>query len=185
MADPPLPDDRPLPAAAAERLLARAAELDAAGGDGPRLAELRSAAAEAGISVPAFDAALAELRDAERTRAAGGRRPRLWAAAVGLAALVAVGGLTVARERPPGSAAPGTVEEAFLLRCLAPGDAAELLRPLVADPAAGVVISPAHAPRVLTVRATRARLEQVRAALARADGGEGAACARVPSGEAR
>jgi hypothetical protein len=63
----------------------------------------------------------------------------------------------VPRGRPPAGAspqaAPPTAGQAFALRCLAPGDAAELIRPLVADRAARIVVSPVRAPHVLTVRA--------------------------------
>lgn len=51
-----------LPEDAAHRLLARAVELDASRGSDITIAQLRDAAAEAGISVAAFDAALAELQ---------------------------------------------------------------------------------------------------------------------------
>lgn len=51
-----------LPEDAAHRLLARAVEPDASRGSEITIAQLREAAAEAGISVAAFDAALAELQ---------------------------------------------------------------------------------------------------------------------------
>jgi hypothetical protein len=173
---------------AADRLLARAAELDAAHRDGATIAELRAAAAEAGISALGFDAALTELHSPERAQVLSSRRPRrklrLWAAAIGLAGLVAAGALAVTRERttPGAFSQAATVEEAFLLHCLSPTDAAELIRPLITDRSTHVVIAPAHAPHVLTVRATRARLQQVRALLERSDGAGAPACARGPSG---
>ena len=49
--------------AARERVLARASEIDAA--RGTRVADLRAAATEAGISAEAFDQALAELESEE------------------------------------------------------------------------------------------------------------------------
>ena len=54
---------------AAARLLARASELDATLAAGATLTDLRTAAAEAGISSGAFDAALAEMRAAEHAPA--------------------------------------------------------------------------------------------------------------------
>ena len=51
------------------------------------------------------------------------------------------------------------VEEAFLLHCLSPGEAAELIRPLLRLGTNTIVHSPARAPRVLTIRATPAQME--------------------------
>jgi hypothetical protein len=59
------PDREVLPAKVAERLLARASELDTGAS---HVAELKQAAMEAGISEAAFEAALAEYRD-EKTAA--------------------------------------------------------------------------------------------------------------------
>src|SRR5688572_4542995 len=59
------PDTEVLPDALATRVLARASELDAAFATGT-VANLRSAAVEAGISSRAFDAALAEVRAADK-----------------------------------------------------------------------------------------------------------------------
>src|SRR5947209_553377 len=57
-------DDVPdrVPADIAARLTARAAEIDAADADNVSVAELRTAAIEAGIGAEAFDAAVAESR---------------------------------------------------------------------------------------------------------------------------
>jgi hypothetical protein len=63
------PDAEVLPAQVAERLLKRASELDAARSAGSAVAELRAAAAEAGISADAFDTALGELQKAEQAPA--------------------------------------------------------------------------------------------------------------------
>jgi hypothetical protein len=58
-------DAERLPVPAAERLLARAAELDAlAESGGVSISHLRRASAEAGIGTEAFDAALAEVPEA-------------------------------------------------------------------------------------------------------------------------
>lgn len=192
MTDERHPDHRPLSSADADRLLRRAAELDA--DRGATVTQLREAAREAGISAAGFDAALAELqhRPAEAPapataprRTDRGVRRRLGAA--GLAVLLAVGAMVAVRNRPSGDAgaAPvtATAEEAFLLRCLAPGEAAELVRPfLAADRSARATIAPDHAPRVLTIRATPARLAQVRALLAERDGAGSPACIAAPAG---
>ena len=60
-------DPQRIPSAAVERLLARAAELDAVDASAVSVDELRSAAVDAGIKSQAFDAALREL----------GRKPAL------------------------------------------------------------------------------------------------------------
>ena len=61
----PKPNPEVLSEPVRTRLLERATELDAAYRVGGTVAELRAAAIEAGILAPAFDAALAEMRDAE------------------------------------------------------------------------------------------------------------------------
>jgi hypothetical protein len=173
--DPRKSDIDTLPTAAAERLLERASQLDSARADEVPVAGLRAAAAEAGISVPAFEAALAELHDGSSagapTVAGPSRRAwRTWIVGAGAAVILAVGALAALRQRllPGGDAVPSvaTAEEAILLRCLTPGDAAELVRPLVQDRASSVRFSPAHAPHVLTVRTTPAQLERVKARIA-------------------
>ena len=98
-----------LPDAIASRLLARASELDALRDDDVAVADLRAAAAEAGISGPAFDAALSELRRTGRvqTSAAVPRRRRglrLGAALVAGAALLAGATFAVTRPTPSKSA---------------------------------------------------------------------------------
>jgi hypothetical protein len=60
----------------AARLLARASELDEARRAGSTVADLRAVAAEAGISAPAFDAALEEVRVAEQERLSDVRHQR-------------------------------------------------------------------------------------------------------------
>ena len=73
---PAYPDSGVLPEAAAERLLARASELDAARRRGAAVSDLRAAAEEAGISPQAFDAALAELNESDAaTRGADAHGP--------------------------------------------------------------------------------------------------------------
>lgn len=113
------------------------------------------------------------------------RRRRTWALGAASVVLVAVGALAVARGRTSAGAAgsPGvpTVEEAILLRCLAPGDAAELVRPLLSDRWSRVVIAPEHAPRVLTVRTTPAQMRRVRAAIAEDERAVRPGCAVRPA----
>lgn len=91
-----------LPDAIASRVLARASELDALGDNHAAVADLRAAAAEAGISGLAFDSALAELHRAGRLQTAkgmprGGRGLRLGAALVAGVALIAGGLFAVTR----------------------------------------------------------------------------------------
>lgn len=175
MKDPrrPGPEREVLSRSVSERLLARAAELDAAQRAGADLATLRAAAAEAGISPTAFDAALAEIRadgQAPAVRPAR-RRPRRWGLVAGASALILVGAIGVGRAVVP--APVPVIEQAFLLRCLAPGEAAELVRPMLERASGTVMVSPARAARVLRVRATPGEMPRVRALLDRQDG---AAC---------
>lgn len=103
-------NDRPpisnvLPDAIASRLLARASELDALRNDDVAVADLRAAAAEAGISAPAFDAALAELRHTGRVPANDGlprrRRGVRSGAALLAGAVVIAAGILVTRLPSP------------------------------------------------------------------------------------
>jgi hypothetical protein len=183
-------DSEVLSEPAAARLLSRASELDAARGAGAAVLELRAAALEAGISARAFDEALAELHGAEQARvpdvrAQPRRRRRLWALAVGVAALIAASSIAVNRALVPSGvaaqAAAPMIQEAFLLRCLSPGEAAELIRPLLDLRTNTVVYSAAQAPRVLTIRATPAQIRNVRSALDRYEGAGSPACARGPA----
>jgi hypothetical protein len=81
---------------AARRLLDRASELEAARGSEVSVAELRDAAREAGITLGAFEQALAEYRGAGSSSSgvAGpvrrGRFARLWPAAVVVAGSLSV-----------------------------------------------------------------------------------------------
>jgi bla regulator protein blaR1 len=85
---------------------------------------------------------------------------------------------------PVGHAAPGgsaIVEEAILLGCLSPGEAAELIRPLLGRDSSMTVVHSVRAPRVLTVRATPAQLGDVKALLQKHERADSAACARRPA----
>lgn len=92
----PTPAGHVIPDVLASRLLARASELDALRSDDLAIADLRAAAAEAGISGPAFDAALSELRRTGRVRTSDGvprrRQVLRWGTAlIAGAALIAAG----------------------------------------------------------------------------------------------
>ena len=175
MKDPhrPVLEREALPNQLSERLLARAAELDAAQRVGANIAELRAAAAEAGISSAAFDTALDELRASQQAPAvqAPRQRPRIGGLALGLLAVILVGSFAIGRAVVP--APLPTIEESFLLRCLPVGEAAELVRPMLEPNAGMVMASPTSAPRVLRVRTTPDQMPVVRAMLDRQDG---AAC---------
>jgi len=94
------PADNVIPGELASRLLARASELDALRSDDLAIVDLRAAAAEAGISGPAFDAALSELRRSGRVRAseeAPHRRTVLrWGSALIAGAALIAGGIFAA-----------------------------------------------------------------------------------------
>jgi hypothetical protein len=150
-----------------EHLLSRAAELD--GAQSTQVGTLRAAAIEAGIQPEAFDAALAEVRAGGATPAQSPRGWLMLSGALGVAVLLAFGIVAASIDVRP---SVRTVEQTFMLRCLAPGDAAAVVRPLMNSAASQIVISP-HAPHVLTVRTTPDQMQRVRAALDRQDG---AAC---------
>lgn len=183
----PSQSDEILPARVAERVLARASELDAALRSGSKVADLRGAAAEAGISPHAFDAALAEVQGAtdsdvqtaaraaiDTSRGARRMRRRLAVFALGFVALVAWFGI---RRAVPAPTTVPTVEQVFLLRCLGAEEAARLVQPLLTDRMSLIRVSPS-APGVLTVRTTPERLPEVRAALER---GDAQACPVTPA----
>ena len=166
----------------AERVLSRASELDAAlRGGTMAVSELRSAAVEAGISPEAFDAALAEVRDAEAAPAPNVAEPpstHRWRWMLGIAAvLLTVGTLGVARVTPNAAGVP-MIERTFLLRCLSAGQAARLVRPVLDLPANRVTASPDG---MLIVNATSAQIEKVQSVLDPYEGAGAPACATAPS----
>jgi hypothetical protein len=171
----------------AERLLARASELDAASA-GATVTELREAAAQAGISHRAFDAALAELQGESASRALASEasprgRGRVLTLVLAATLLIAAGAFAVKRTVVPTGAGAGAnvtaVEEAFLLRCLSGNEAAELVRPLLSREHTTALVR-ATAPRVLTIRATPEQLREVRALLEQHEGTGSTACTSVP-----
>jgi hypothetical protein len=197
---PPKPEAEVLTESVAARLLTRASELDAARLAGVSVSELRAAALEAGISTQAFDAALAELQGAELQGAEQARvpdvsaqprrAPRTRAFAAKVTALVFAAGalilflgrVTTVASAPPG---PPMVEETVLLRCLSPGEAAALIRPIFALRTDGAVLyAPQRAERVLIIRATPSQLRRAKAVLEEYEGVGSAACAARPPGTA-
>ena len=131
---PPDRDPQVLSEPTAARLLARASELDELRRAGSTVAELRAAAAEAGISGPAFDAALTEMQQQAVQAPVPNpiRKPRRLGRVFGLATASMIALLFGARMLfpVPGSSAPaaGIAEETILLNCLSRGDAAELVK---------------------------------------------------------
>jgi len=158
-----------LPDAIASRLLARASELDALRNDDLAVTDLRAAAAEAGISGPAFDAALAELRRTSRVptsdRMPRGRRGlRLGAALVAGAALIAAGIFAVTRPQPSNGTST-----------MRPGEPPKAVA-AVAGPAQAVIRSADGAP---SVTMAVGRDGQLFAALGVAPGPDGRRVGRV------
>jgi hypothetical protein len=179
-ARPPMkPDSQLLPQGVAERLLARASELDAGSAD---VAQLRQAAQEAGISNAAFDAALAEIRSEKVTirdeDAEDHYRPvrRFTALLIGIIVAAAVG-LVVLRAAPSQVEVPANVVETTItLRCLTAAQAAGMVRPLLGSE--GLIRIAPGAPRTLNLRGTLPQLERARALLEQRDGA--AICALTP-----
>ena len=181
MADRPRvePDAEVLSASVAERLLKRASELDAVRSTGTAVAELRAAAAEAGISADAFDAALGELQKAEEAPPPVSARNRRWrrrffglaaAGAVALfAAMIVVPSYLVVRTTD------NMVEYTLPLNCLSGDKTLDLIRPLLKEPANTIAL-PSNSSRTVIIRATPDQMRSVRAALDQADKAE--SCAR-------
>lgn len=187
---PESPDRKVLPKSDAERLLARASELDVARRAGLAVDELRAAATEAGISPQAFDAALAEMRGARKPPHDGLMTlPSLlgrWRLIALVAFLISCAGLVFVQRRASAIAAEAisarTVEESILLRCLAPAEAAEIMRPLLSQPWNTIVINPESSPNRVRVRGRPFELSRAKAELATYEG-DGAGACPVPSPE--
>jgi hypothetical protein len=177
----PPPERELLNSATSRRLLERAAELDAEHRAGSELERLRAAAAEAGISATAFDAALEEMRReaVQPPEPSPSRRSRKrlvsFATAIAIAIPFLLVGALVFRRTvvEPRSTTPELSAQVFTLRCLPAGDAAELIRPLIQDARSAVIVSPGQATRTLRVRTTPEQMERVRALIEQRD----AACA--------
>ena len=160
-----------LPEHVAQRILARASELDAAQRAAIDVANLRAAAVEAGISPSAFDSALAEVGRGDQMVPTPPRRGGRRIASVLLGAAVAamLGVITLSRVVP----AETLAQESFLLRCLTAGEATELVRPVL-GPKTTLVSAPGTAPRIVNVRSTPEDLAAIKAIL---DARDAAACA--------
>lgn len=161
-------DAEVLPALVAERLLKRASELDAARTAGTAVAELRAAAAEAGISPDAFDAALGELQKADQTpspvSAVSTRRwRRLFLGLAGFGAIVlALATIVIPMRLVPATANMG--EHTIQLNCLSADKAVELIRPLLKDPA-NTIVRPGNSTSTVIIHATPEQVQNVRAAI--------------------
>jgi hypothetical protein len=182
----PIPPDRSnpqrLPDHLAQRVLARASEIDAAGA---AVTDLREAAREAGISQAAFEAALAEVQDVpvrkETPRAAP---PRRWfsGAVVGgvgmlLFLIMAVFIPRAVQRAGPASDEVAISEQIFRLNCISGNEAGLLVRPVIKSPYGQVTISPQGSPQAMVVRGTAEELRAVKALLEQRDGVPGQACA--------
>ncbi|MDQ8165985.1 MAG: hypothetical protein P3A28_09565 [Gemmatimonadota bacterium] len=161
---PPVPDLERVPSTVAERILARASELDA---NSAHVAELRSAAAEAGISASAFDAALAEYREGARDRVTarvpeyGTRRRGLIAT---LIAFLAVGALFFFMRVVPNSVQVADPYSTRIpLNCTTPDAAAALARSMLDDRTSTIQTGPGN----ITISApTQEQIDRVREAIA-------------------
>jgi hypothetical protein len=166
-------DAEVLSAPVAERLLKRASELDAVRTSGTAVAELRAAAAEAGISADAFDAALGELQKADQApapvAAVGTRRWRsLFIGLAGVGAIALVVGMIVIPTRLAVPVPVRMAEHTIQLKCFPADKAVELIRPLLTDPA-NSILRPGNTTSTVIIRATPEQLENVQAALANVD----------------
>ncbi|WP_309669204.1 hypothetical protein [Gemmatimonas sp.] len=169
----------------AAQVLARASELDQLRRAGSTVAELRVAATEAGIAVPDFDAALAEVqRQPSESPARPGDRTRraiIQAAAVTLtvaAMAVVVSGTRKVQESVSTSSLR---DEAIMVQCLAPAEAAELIRPLLTLSGNQVVVRANGTARVIALRVTAEQLAQVKTRLAPYEAASSPSCATPPA----
>ena len=175
-------EPRVLTESQATRLLQRASELDAARSAHLQLAELRSAATQAGISAGAFDAALEELQQADArasTQPSAPPQGRTRWRRVALSAVAVVGMLVMfASMRVVPAAEASAVEEVFLLRCLSPTEARTFIAPILRR--SGAAYTPANAQRVLVVRGSQAQIDDVRSTLDQLEGSSSTACTARP-----
>jgi len=151
-----------LPKAVAERLLARASELDA---NSATITELRAAAVEAGISAHAFDAALAEVQQAKAVETPAPpmvrRRTvlRLGAAAAAVLAVFLAFAMVIVPSRQP-VPAPGMTPFSLTPACISAEQAASVARPLL-DPSGTVE---AHGSS-LRIVGTNAQIQHIQSAI--------------------
>lgn len=149
---PSRPDDEYVPDRLRERLLERASELDAREA---RVADLRAAATEAGISQRAFDAALEEMRMTRELRAEKRKRTRgmrlLLTFLVSAGITMLVGSYLVPRTIARSTEATTTATagtptyhvEDYDLGCLTGQQALSIARPLLTDRANTISYTPA------------------------------------------
>lgn len=171
------PDAEVLPAKVAERVLKRASELDAAHATGTAVAELRAAAAEAGISAHAFEAALGELQEVDQEPAPASTR-RWRGLFIGLAALGAVvlaAAMIVIPARLAPRATPGMAEHTILLNCAPADQVIERIRPLLTDPNNSIV-RPGNTASTIIVRVTPEQMQKVQGVIDQVDNPQ--ACVR-------
>jgi beta-lactamase regulating signal transducer with metallopeptidase domain len=144
---------------------------------------------EQGVAHRLAIAALSESRTflERRIRHMLAPKPQNWEARATCATVLASALIFLAcstdAPRAAGGAGAAMVEEPLLLRCLSPGEAAELLGPVLRRDSGMTVTHSAHAPRVLTVRATPAQLRNVKALLEQYEGAGSAACASQPAAD--
>jgi hypothetical protein len=185
---PPHPDREVIPEPLKARLLERASELDARS-YGSSIEDLRTAAREAGISERAFEAALAEMSATRSQRAeipALRRQGRVGKFIVAFFAggllLFWLGRMIVpAPTATSATTASGTYfAETYVLSCLRPAEAADLVRPLLRDPANTIQASGDATNRVLTVGATASQHAEVKRLLDTQQAPGSPACAAPP-----
>jgi len=146
-------------------VLQRAVQIDAMRGS--RVADVRAAATEAGISPEAFDQAMAELETETGSTVSPAPTRGRSLLIVASAFAIALAGVYFARRAVPVEAPAATVEQSIVLRCLSPQQAAELLRPVLGE--TGTVESRGDASQVVTVRGTGEQVERARAMLEERD----------------
>lgn len=191
MANPPVrqPEPNVLTDAMATEVLARASELDQQRASGTAVSDLRTAATEAGITADSFDAALAELQarsygSGQQLRGRARRRMGVIIASTAAVLLASLVTLAAIRRRSVSDvqAAPSRlIDEAIVLQCLTPDEAAELIRPVPNLRQVRVVIRPAQAPRLIALTATAVQLQQVKALLAPYEAPGSPTCATPPT----
>jgi hypothetical protein len=163
-------DDEVLSGPVADRLLARASELDAKRATGATIADLRAAASEAGISSAAFDAALGEMKTAPPAPVSASsplrRRPRFLIATIAGLFLLASTTLIVGRTVAPPN--PLLIEGTIRLSCMSPAEAASLLRGHLGREGT-LSFSPGGSPQSLTIRATPGEIARAQAIVSEAE----------------
>ena len=165
------PDAEVLPANVAERVLKRASELDAVHATGTAIAELRAAAAEAGISEHAFEAALGELQQGGRAPGPAPSTKRWLRLFIGLAtvgAVVLAAAMFVIPARLAPRATPGMAEHTIQLNCAPADQVMERIRPLLTDPN-NTMVRAGNTASSIIVRVTPEQLQKVQSVVDQLD----------------